>query len=562
MTRAVERPTVRAGAAGRVAPPVAPDPLSRCLEAAVEAADAADVLGLDGQPLRMAQAAGTRRGGFPGDAYVLALVGGTGVGKSSLLNGLAGGVVSAASPRRPTTAEPLAWVPRAEGEALAPLLDWLGVQETREHEATGLGPVAIVDLPDIDSVVPEHRARVEALLPLVDAVAWVTDPEKYADAVLHDDFLRSWLPRLGRQVVLVNKSDRLSEADARRIRRDLEADLAAGSQAGGESEVAVLTSSATSPGGIDELRAWLAAGVDAKAVVRDRIAASLVAGARDLASAAGIDGRSSPAPVLDDAGRDAAIRAASAAVLRVVDLSGLGRQAVAATRAAARSRGTGPVGHLTSLVYRASGRETAVADPTRFLLRWRERGAMGPAVEAVREAISDPLRNAPPGIRSALAATVEPAEVRLGLERALDRAIGGVGALETPTSRWWPVIGLLQTLATAGIALSAAWVVVWILARPVTGSVELPVFGPVPSPFASLVAFVLAGYGLARLLGVHARWVGSRWAARVRDRVSGAVAGELREHAFRPLDALEDAYRRLAGAVAEIGRSCGARSRS
>ena len=57
--------------------------------------------------------------GFPGDAYVLALVGGTGVGKSSLLNALAGGDVSPASARRPTTSEPIAWVPRTERGARA-----------------------------------------------------------------------------------------------------------------------------------------------------------------------------------------------------------------------------------------------------------------------------------------------------------------------------------------------------------------------------------------------------------------------------------------------------------
>jgi hypothetical protein len=54
--------------------------------------------------------------------------------------------------------------------------------------------VAILDLPDMDSVVGSHRERVETLLPLVDAVAWVTDLEKYHDAILHDGFLRTWIP--------------------------------------------------------------------------------------------------------------------------------------------------------------------------------------------------------------------------------------------------------------------------------------------------------------------------------------------------------------------------------
>ena len=541
-------------------PSLGSDPLSRCLEASLDAADAADQLGLDSEPLRAAHAAGTRRVGFPGNAYVLALVGGTGVGKSSLLNALAGSVVSPASVRRPTTAEPIAWIPRAERDSLAPLLEWLDVRETREYEQIGLGPVAILDLPDMDSVAAEHRARVEALLPLVDAVAWVADPEKYADAVLHDEFLRSWLPRLGRQVVLVNKSDRLAADEARRVQRDLEADLASGVLRG--SEVVVLRTSTVSPDGIDDLRAWIAAGAEAKLVVRERIAASLAANVGDLAWQAG-DGRSgSERPMLDEAARAAAIRSATAAVLRVVDLPGLDRQTVAATQAAARSRGTGPLGRLTSFIYRTSGRQSAVADPRRFLLRWRERGGMGPAVESIRESISAPLRNAPPALRPALAATIEPSEVRIGLEGALDRALGGVGSLEPPTSRWWPVLGFFQTLATLGIALSAAWVVLWIIVRPVTGSIDLPLVGPVPSPFVALVAFLLAGYLLARLLGAHARWVGSRWGARVRDRVAEAIAVEVRERAFRRLDDLEDARRRLTMAVGSVDLSCVNRDRT
>ena len=178
----------------------------------------------------------------------LAFVGGTGVGKSSLLNALAGETVSPASVRRPTTSVPVAWVPAAERTALEPLLEWLGVDEVREHGANDLGPVAILDLPDMDSVASEHRARVEAILPRVDAVAWVTDPEKYHDAALHDDFLRAWVGRLARQVVIVNKADRLGPDDGRRIRRDLEADLApARSAIGGSTVDVLLTSAAPTP---------------------------------------------------------------------------------------------------------------------------------------------------------------------------------------------------------------------------------------------------------------------------------------------------------------------------
>ena len=537
-------------------PPPLPsgDSLVRCLATALDAAEAADRLGLDSMALRAAHAAGTQRLGFPGEAYVLALVGGTGVGKSSLLNALAAGDVSRASARRPTTAQPIAWIPRAEREALAPLLAWLDVGEAREHEMTDLGPVAILDLPDTDSVAAEHRARVEALLPLVDAVAWVADPEKYADAVLHDELLRGWLPRLDRQVILVNKADRLTADDARRVQRDLGATLASGVIGG--AAVPVLRTSATAPGGADDLRAWVAAGAEAKRVIRGRIAASLAASVRDLAWSASEGRPMADRPLLGEEERAAAIRAATAAIFRVVDLPGLERQAVAATQAAARPRGAGPLGRVTSFFYRTSGRQTAVADPGRHLRRWRERAGLGPAVEAVRSVIARPLRDAPPALRPAIAATLDPTQIRVGLERSLDRAVASVGDLDPPTSRWWPVIGVLQTAATLAIALSAAWVVLWILARPPTASVELPVVGPVPSPFVALIAAILAGYLLARILGLHARWLGRRWAVWVRTRVAEAVDGEVRERAFARLDDLDDALRRLRAAAERIDATC------
>lgn len=536
-----------------------PDGLDRCLTTLLEAADAADDLGLATEAARAAHADAVRRMGFPGDAYVLAFVGGTGVGKSSLLNALAGETVSPASVRRPTTSQPVAWVPAGERASLAPLLDWLGVDDVHEHGANDLGPVAILDLPDMDSVASEHRARVEAILPRVDAVAWVTDPEKYHDAALHDDFLRAWLPRLARQVVIVNKSDRLGPEDGRRIRRDLEADLAAARSAADRSQVAVLLTSAAPAPTLDGLRRWLSDGVAAKAIVRAQVAATVVDLVQSLARDAGIDPRGPATPYLDAGARSVAIEDATAAVLRAVDLPGLGRQAEAATRARARSRGTGPMGRITSLLYRASGRETRVADPDGYLVRWRDRGPLTPAVEAIRVALSAPLRAASPAVRPVLAAALEPTELRRGLERAVDRAIGGLGPLEPPTSRWWSVIGFLQTLATAGIALSVAWIVIGILGGPAAGSVQVPIFGQVPTPFASLVAFLAIGYLLARLLGSHAGWIGRRWARRVRDRLSMAVREEISQRGLLPLDTLEKARSRLWTAATTLDATCGRR---
>ena len=516
----------------------------RELATLLEAAAAADTLSIDTQPARVVHADALERLGYPGDTYVLALVGGTGVGKSSLLNALAGEPVSVASVRRPTTAEPLAWIPAGDRVDLAPLLEWLGVSDVRQHDGDKLRSIAIIDLPDMDSTTVAHRERVEALLPRVDAVAWVTDPEKYHDAVLHDDFLQTWLPRLDRQAILLNKGDRLTADDRERVRRDLQADAARAVASGKRPPVPVLVTSAERPDGtadLGEFLRWLATGAEAKTVARARLTASVLDQVRGLASAAGIDPTVQAEAFLTPAARRDALQAATAAVLRAVDLPELERQAVAATRARARSRGTGPMGVLTSLVYRISCRESRAADPEGYLVRWRERAPLAPAVEALRLALVAPVRAATPAVRPALAAAVEPVALQRGLERAVDRAIARRERLETPSSRWWPIIGFLQTLATASIVLSVAWMIIWIITGSPVDSVDVPVIGLVPMPFALLVVSLFAGYLLARMIGLHAGWLGRRWAGRLRREVSTAVEREITEHGLAPLDRLEHA---------------------
>jgi len=527
--------------------PTTPDPdgLEGSIARLAEAVDAAATLGIPVDEARAAHGEAVTRLGFPSDVFVLALVGGTGVGKSTLLNALAGSSVSPASVRRPTTAQPVAWIPAASHQELAGLLAWLEVREVREHERDALRDVAILDLPDMDSVAAEHRARVEALLPKVDAVAWVTDPEKYHDAVLVDDFLRTWLPRLDRQAIVLNKADRLDPDDVQRVRRDLQRDLVGGMGGAGRTEVPVLATSATTgEAGIGEFSDWLAAGVEAKQIVRARLAATISSLGNGLARTAGIDPGGPERPFLDPSARRKATAAVTSAVLRAIDLPGLERQAVAATRARARARGTGPMGVITSLVYRFSGREAKVADPDGFLMRWRDRGSLAPAVEVLRQALGEPLRTAAPAVRPALAATVEPARLQRGLEGAVDRAIAGHDRT-VPSSRLWPVIGFLQTIATVAIALSVAWTIVWVLARPPVDSVDVPVIGVVPMPFVAVVVSLFVGYLLARVVGLHAGWIGRRWAGRLRREIAASVEREIADRGFEPLDRLEAARQAL-----------------
>jgi GTP-binding protein EngB required for normal cell division len=535
----------RPGASGTVDAPgpggiVAVDALRRALPAAQE-------LGLDTAPAERVLAEADERLGLAADAYVVALVGGTGVGKSTLLNALAGQTVSPAGVRRPTTAAPVAWVPAASADRLGPLLARLGGGRPRLHTAVGLEQVVVLDLPDVDSLELAHRTAVETVLPRVDVVAWVTDPEKYADAVLHDGFLRRWLPRLDRQLVVLNKADRLTAPGVARVVQDLEALIAAElpAPAGRGAPAVVMTTAAAGPSGVEPLRRWLAEAAEAKAVVAARLAATARSELGDLAAAAGVV--TGYRPLLATADRELALEGAVQEVLRVLDLRGAEARAVGATRVAARRRGTGPAGALTTALLRLAGRGGTADAPAEHLRTWRARGGLAGAGEAIRAAVLTALANLPAPIRGryALAGATD-LEQRLGV--AVDRAVARHDEAGVPESRWWPVLGLLQSANQLVLAGVAAWIVIWFVVRPDVADVVLPVAGAVPAPLVLLAAGLLAGYLLARVLSLHAGWLGRRWARALSAAVRGDVAAALDVTAFSAIDRLERARAAIAAA--------------
>jgi len=530
------RLAVRRGASG----------IDRCLGALDDAIGAARGLDLDASGAESVLAEAKERLGLVSDAYVLALVGGTGVGKSSLLNALAGRTVSEAGARRPTTGRPVAWVSTSAAPRVAPLLERLGVGERRLHDEEALEGVVILDLPDVDSLEPEHRATVEQVLPRVDAVAWVTDPEKYADALLHDGFLRAWIPRLDRQVVVLNKSDRLAPDDADRVQTHLGRVLATELVGSSSSRPdVVVVSAAGGRDGVAPFRAWLYEGIDAKAVVAGRLAAATVDAVETLARGAGAWGEHGRRALIEEPRRRRAIESAVTETLRVVDLRGAERQAVAATRATARPRGAGPLGWLTSFVYRASGRERRVANPSEYLRGWRSRGSMTRPAAPVREAVLEALPATPSALRPALAEAAEPGALEGRLAGAVDRAIAAQPDLEPPTSRIWTLLGIGQTLNLALIVFSVVWIVLWVLLRPPVGSIDVPILGPIPVPFALLAVGLIVGFVLARLLGLHAGFIGRRWARRLAAGLRTHVESAISDEAFAAVDRLEVARRAL-----------------
>lgn len=151
------------------------------------------------------------RRGYAGDVLVLGIVGGTGSGKSSLLNAMAGAPVASVSHLRPHTDAPLAWIPEAGGYGLGLLLDDLDIdvritQDRHPH-------LALIDLPDFDSITSGHRDTVERLIPVVDGIVWLFDPEKYRDRLVHDQFLAPLADYGDQFVFALNKVDLIDPAD-------------------------------------------------------------------------------------------------------------------------------------------------------------------------------------------------------------------------------------------------------------------------------------------------------------------------------------------------------------
>ena len=109
------------------------------------------------------------------DVLLVALVGGSGVGKSTLLNALAGDQIAETSEMRPCTSAPTVYHPPGMQFNLS---DLPGV---RHIGRSALEQIALIDTPDSDTIVKEHRTIVEQVLQECDLILLCADGEKYLD---------------------------------------------------------------------------------------------------------------------------------------------------------------------------------------------------------------------------------------------------------------------------------------------------------------------------------------------------------------------------------------------
>ncbi|MHB6907400.1 YfjP family GTPase [Streptomyces sp. DB-54] len=522
-----------------------------------------------------------------GEHTVVALAGATGSGKSSLFNALAGAPRSEVAARRPTTGEPVACVwsggrPGAEG-----LLRRLGVPVHRRYTPAQGSPelagLVLLDLPDHDSSATANREQVDRMLQLVDAVVWVVDPEKYADAVLHERYLRPLAGYAEVTFVVLNQVDRLPGDAADQVVDDLrrlldEDGLALGEH--GEPGAAVLALSAATGEGVAELREALGQFVAERGAADRRLTADVDTAAERLRTAYVAESRvgltEGAREEFDDrlaeaVGAVATGRAAERDWLRYAEracgspwsrlrarrkdrrtrrrgmaAAGGGGKGAGAVRIGAPRTGTGPTGTgRTGAGGLGSGGEEAGRVASAAAGAGAARGEDGRAAArpVVEQAVRAVAGEAALGLPVPWAQAVREAAARgaEGLPEALD-AVAAEAEEELRQGpdvkpRWWTVAaslqGMLFVLQVVGV--------LWLLGAG-TGVVAASEWlsGLLPAVVGSV-----GGPSLTWLCGVAARGPARRYGQEAERRLRGAAAGCGRARVLEPVAAELLRYREV-----------------
>ncbi|MEE1651865.1 GTPase [Brachybacterium sp. J144] len=471
-------------------------PLADRLDALARAADALAPVAPGGDVSAAQEVVGRidRRRALSAEHTVVGLFGATGSGKSSLLNALVGQEVTRAAVRRPTTSAPVAAV--FGGAGSDPLLDWLEVED--RHHLPGDSGLVLLDLPDLDSVELGNRAIAERLTGLVDVLVWVTDPQKYADAVLHQDFVQPFAGHDAVTVLVLNQIDRIRSAEREGVLASLE-QLA---RRDGLERAPVLGVSAETGEGIEPLRDLLTEVASGREAVASRHRADVRAAAESLRSAAdpaGLPARSAEAQVselVDDLAVAARVEPVASAVGGSYRHRAAGRVGWPPVRWLRRFRAD-PLARLglgreraDEQVHRSSLPE---ADPA---TRARAAGGVRRFADAASAGGTDPWRAA---IRTAARSREDE------LPDALDQAVAGADLRSREASWWWPVLDVLQWLALLTAVVGLGWLAAN-AALAFAGIPPLPLpmleglWIPVPLPTALIVLGLAAGL-LLGLLG-------------------------------------------------------------
>ncbi|MET3174161.1 UNVERIFIED_ORG: GTP-binding protein EngB required for normal cell division [Arthrobacter sp. UYCu721] len=507
--------------------------LDRRLEALNDARELAEGVLPDAaleEVFQLLERASSRRS-LSADHTVVGFFGATGSGKSSLFNAVSGAEIATAAARRPTTSEPLAGVWGADGSE--PLLDWLEVRN-RHHaepvagfadEDTGL---ILLDLPDFDSTRAANREIVERMVGLVDVLVWVLDPQKYADAAVHNDFLAPLSAHGAVTLVVLNQLDRLPERDVRPVLESLKGILASD----GLGKVQVLGASALKGTGVDKVRSAIRHVVVQRQALSQRLAADVSRASGQLREAAGVGEAAGVRPasrsrLTDELATAANVPVVVDAVARSYRIESTRRTGWPATRWLVRFR--------PDPLRRLNLKSSSPSQLNRTSLPVAGAPERARTDAAVRDFADAASAGAPGPWRAAIRGAAR--EGRDALPDALDLAIAGTDLMASRKSWWWGVFNVVQWLALLTVLGGLGWLGVLAglayLQMPVPEVLRVEGW-PVPT------LMIAGGVALGIFLALTGKFIGSgaarARAARARKRLRAAVGEVARDFVVEPVE--------------------------
>jgi GTP-binding protein EngB required for normal cell division len=489
-----------------------------------------------------------RRLAISGSATVVALAGATGSGKSSIFNALSGTTLATVGVRRPTTAHAMAcsW----GDESAEDLLDWL--QIPRRHALptdpaidAALEGLVLLDLPDHDSTELDHRMEVDRLVQLVDMLIWVVDPQKYADAAIHDRYLKPLAQHADVMMIILNQVDKLTVGQREQCLNDLRRLL----DSEGLGKVPVMAVSALTGEGIEGLRETLAKQVAEKQAAARRLAADVSVAAAQLSAASGTTKVTPLARAsIDRLTRQVAIAAGVPVVTEAVgrawrlrgglatgwpvlawiakfkpdplrrlhlDRLGVGR----------RHKEIDPSGVGRTSLPATSGVQKARVDTA-------VRTLADEAAEGLTRGWADEIRRAARSSEDALPDRVDRAIATTDLDLAQHR-------------RWWQLVRVLQWLLVATVVVGLGWLgLSFLLAYLQLPPLPKVTWWGLPAPTVLAVGGVLAGLLLAGLARIFVEVGARRRTAKAQQSLRAAIAKVTGELVINPVKAEQERYER------------------
>ncbi|WFN89547.1 50S ribosome-binding GTPase [Arcanobacterium wilhelmae] len=481
------------------------------------------------------------------DVTVIAFAGATGSGKSSLLNALVGQELARVAALRPTTSEPLAVGTDSEPA----LLDWLDVSQRHVNAAlaqrfSSSGKVMLIDLPDIDSIQIAHQRRAHAIIERADLTVWVLDPQKYADAIVHEDYLSHLGEHSDSLLVALNKIDLLSAAERGHVEDDLERLLR---NDGVHCDI-VPVSVATGEG-IEYLSSRIGQKMDAANAARVKIAADLRAVAKSLGAWVVADhgkyelgAMPSFEPVVAAVAKASGADAVSSAAGGSYRVRGTRKTSWWFTRWLHNKRDPLKLVHLDKAPTTVAPTTGVVAAPAHLAV------ADGAGRRFASAAVA--------GMPRQWARDVEHrAQERLnGFLANVDPLLGTVDVEYERTPLWWRIVNVLQWLFAAVALVGYVWLGLKILG-PMIGIIlpDPPRVGIVEVPLLLAAGGMIAGL----LFAAISRWFVGRGSERaqrrVRRRIETAVGGAAQETILAPLTGERHVYEGFIDAVKLMSRA-------